>query len=154
MYVVSNPVDFQSSHLAILVYAFSKALDPHHFRPTLGHSFIRLLETRGLLQVCFTQNIDGLERKAHITPARLVEAHGSFATQHCIDCREPFDEAEMKRRITEGRVTHCESCGGLVKPDIVFFGESVRRIWSSLIASAVRPVADGRLRAAAARQLP
>lgn len=54
-----------------------------------------------------------------------MEAHGSFASQRCIDCKAPFDAAEIRRLIQEERLPRCNRCRGLVKPDIVFFGEAV-----------------------------
>jgi len=83
------------------------------------------LETKGLLGTCFTQNIDTLERRAGVSKEKLVEAHGSFASQRCIDCKTPFDTAEIKRLIQEEKIPRCSRCRGLVKPDIVFFGEAV-----------------------------
>ena len=103
----------------------TKELYPGKYRPTLTHSFIKLLSDKGLLGLCFTQNIDTLERRAGIPAGKIIEAHGSFATQHCIECKRPFSDTEMKEVVEEGRIPKCKSCKGLVKPDIVFFGESV-----------------------------
>ena len=88
---------------------------------------MKLLSDHGLLHTCFTQNIDTLERQAGIPADQLVEANGSFASQHCIDCKKEYDSARMRQTVEKGEVVRCndESCGGLVKPDIVFFGESV-----------------------------
>ncbi|KAH9922865.1 DHS-like NAD/FAD-binding domain-containing protein [Epithele typhae] len=108
-------------------YKFTRELYPRRFRPTLTHSFVKLLADRGLLHTCFTQNIDTLERQAGIPPEQLVEAHGSFASQRCIDCKRPVDDERMRAALEEGRVLYCENaaCKGLVKPDVVFFGESM-----------------------------
>ena len=119
----SNPYPF---------YALAKELYPGKHRPTITHSFVRLLETKGLLGTCFTQNIDTLERRAGISKEKVVEAHGSFASQSCIDCKTPFDAAEIRRLIQEGRIPRCNRCRGLVKPDIVFFGESVSMLLPSV----------------------
>ena len=54
-----------------------------------------------------------------------MEAHGSFASQGCIDCKAPFDAAEIRKLIQEDKIPRCNKCRGLVKPDIVFFGEAV-----------------------------
>jgi len=70
--------------------------------------------------------VDTLERRAGIPDDRIIEAHGSFATQRCIECRVLFDDEEMKKMIRQKKVPRCKKCGGLVKPDIVFFGEAVR----------------------------
>ena len=73
----------------------------------------------------FTQNIDCLERLAGVPGEMIVEAHGSFATQRCIDCKSEYPEDLMKEAIEKGEVPHCLECKGLVKPDIVFFGEAL-----------------------------
>lgn len=76
----------------------------------------------------FTQNIDCLEREAGVPGDLIVEAHGSFATQRCIDCKKEFPDDTMKKHVLSGKVPHCvdnETCNGLVKPDIVFFGEAL-----------------------------
>ena len=57
----------------------------------------------------------------------MVEAHGSFAHHHCIQCKSEYPEHKMMQAIGERSVPHCETteCNGLVKPDIVFFGEAL-----------------------------
>eukprot|EP00961_Rhodomonas_salina_P167032 2250949-Rhodomonas_salina.1 len=74
---------------------------------------------------CYTQNIDGLERIAGIPADALVEAHGSFAAAHCIDCAAEADIARVKAEIDSDIIPRCTACNGLVKPDIVFFGEGL-----------------------------
>jgi len=118
-------------------YELARELAPGKFKPTLTHSFIRLLHEKGFLHTCFTQNIDTLERRAGIPPEKLIEAHGSFATQRCIDCREPYPDDDMADAIQFGVVPVCldPSCGGLVKPDIVFFGEAMPSNFHNAIPS-------------------
>ena len=110
-----------------LVFTLTHELYPGRFRPTLTHTFIKLLADNGLLHTCFTQNIDTLERQAGVPLDRLVEAHGSFASQHCIDCKKEYDSEKMRLAVEKAEAVLCddESCAGLVKPDVVFFGESV-----------------------------
>ncbi|KAI9846949.1 MAG: Sir2 histone deacetylase Hst2 [Thelocarpon superellum] len=117
-YFRQNPLPF---------YALAHELYPGKYRPTVTHSFIRLLHDKGLLLKLFTQNIDCLEREAGVPDDRIVEAHGSFATQRCIECKTSFPDETMKKVIREREVPHCvrAECGGLVKPDIVFFGEQL-----------------------------
>jgi NAD+-dependent protein deacetylase SIR2 len=57
----------------------------------------------------------------------IVEAHGSFASQRCIECKTEFPDSTMKNAVQEREVPRCvrEACNGLVKPDIVFFGEAL-----------------------------
>ncbi|PIL22456.1 hypothetical protein GSI_15144 [Ganoderma sinense ZZ0214-1] len=121
-----NPVPF---------FTLTHELYPGRFRPTLTHTFIKLLADSGLLHTCFTQNIDTLERQAGVPLDRLVEAHGSFASQHCIDCKKEYDSEKMRLAIEKAEVVRCddESCAGLVKPDVVFFGESLPELLSQSI---------------------
>ncbi|KIJ54240.1 hypothetical protein M422DRAFT_221776 [Sphaerobolus stellatus SS14] len=107
------------------IYTLAHELAPGKYRPTKTHSFIRLLHEKKYLHTCFTQNIDTLERRAGLPDGRIIEAHGSFASQRCIDCKKPFDDEEMKKSIKEKKVPRCKKCKGLVKPDIVFFGEAL-----------------------------
>ncbi|KAF2753677.1 NAD-dependent deacetylase sirtuin-2 [Pseudovirgaria hyperparasitica] len=106
-------------------YTLAQELYPGKYRPTITHSFIKLLHDKGLLLKCFTQNIDTLEREAGVPGDKMVEAHGSFAGQKCIECRAPYPDALIKIAIHEKTVPHCEACNGLVKPNIVFFGEAL-----------------------------
>lgn len=75
----------------------------------------------------FTQNIDCLERAAGVPDEKIVEAHGSFARQRCIECKTFYPDNLMKNCINKREVPHClkSGCNGLVKPDIVFFGEAL-----------------------------
>ncbi|KAL4935098.1 NAD-dependent protein deacetylase hst2-1 [Aspergillus oleicola] len=106
-------------------YALARELAPGQYRPTIAHSFVKLLYDKGKLLKHFTQNIDCLERLAGVPGEMIVEAHGSFATQRCIDCKAEYPEDMMKEAIAKGEVPHCLECKGLVKPDIVFFGEAL-----------------------------
>ncbi|KAK4548922.1 hypothetical protein LTR36_008695 [Oleoguttula mirabilis] len=106
-------------------YALAHELYPGKFRPTITHSFIRLLQDKGLLLKLFTQNIDCLEREAGVDDDKIIEAHGSFARQSCIDCNQPYPEEEIKRHIENKEIPRCHHCKGLVKPEIVFFGEKM-----------------------------
>lgn len=75
------------------------------FKPTPAHYFIRLLQDRGMLLRCYTQNVDTLERQAGLSPDVLVEAHGSFADSSCIDCRvgQPNEYHLIRFRSSTGR---------------------------------------------------
>lgn len=96
------------------------------YYPTLSHYFIRLLEDKNILLRNYTQNIDGLEILAGVPPEKMVECHGQFRNAACIQCKSPYDGDLCKKKIVgEGLVPTCDACGGLVKPKIVFFGESL-----------------------------
>ena len=80
-----------------------------------------------MLLKLFTQNIDCLERDELFPYVKIVEVHGSFGRQRCIDCKALFPDDLMKKAIEHKDVPHCETpqCQGYVKPDIVFFGEQL-----------------------------
>ncbi|KAI0632356.1 DHS-like NAD/FAD-binding domain-containing protein [Trametes polyzona] len=107
----------------IPLYTLARELYPGRYRPTLTHSFVKLLADGGSLQTCFTENIDALERQAGVPAERLVEAQGSFASQSCVECQGEYDGAKMREAVEKGEAARCESCGGLVKPGIVFHGD-------------------------------
>jgi NAD-dependent deacetylase sirtuin 2 len=115
-------------------YLLAKELYPGTFKPTYAHHFIKLLSHKGLLLRNYTQNIDTLERCAGIEADLLVEAHGSFATSHCIDCHEEHEHHFVKECVFSQKVPRCTKCQGLVKPDIVFFGEGLPKRFFELAA--------------------
>lgn len=106
-------------------YALAHELYPGQYRPTITHSFIRLLHDKNILLKLFTQNIDCLERQAGVPDDKIVEAHGSFARQSCIECSTPYPDKDIKEHIAAKTIPRCYECKGLVKPEIVFFGEQL-----------------------------
>lgn len=105
-------------------FKLAKELYPGTFKPTPSHYFVKLLHEKGLLLRHYTQNIDTLERIAGIEPEKLVEAHGTFYSNHCIDCSEEYSMEWVKKEIFAENVPTCTHCNGVVKPDIVFFGKT------------------------------
>ncbi|XP_031704544.1 NAD-dependent protein deacetylase sirtuin-3, mitochondrial [Anarrhichthys ocellatus] len=106
-------------------FALAKELYPGNYRPNLTHYFVRLLHKKSQLLRMYTQNIDGLERLAGIPPEMLVEAHGTFATATCTVCLREYEGEELRSDVMSGTVPQCPTCKGVVKPDIVFFGEEL-----------------------------
>ncbi|KAF9701115.1 hypothetical protein EKO04_001151 [Ascochyta lentis] len=108
-------------------YTLAQELYPGKYRPTITHSFINLLHEKGLLLKVFSQNIDCLEREAGVPGDKIIEAHGSFADQACIECKKSYPKDQMLTHIENKTVPRCTdtTCNGLVKPKIVFFGEQL-----------------------------
>ncbi len=93
-------------------------------KPTFTHYFLGTLEKEGKLKSVITQNIDGLHQKAG--SKNVIELHGGFERSYCLQCGKEYDFATMKEKIFSEKIPHCDECGGLIKPDIVFFGEQVK----------------------------
>ncbi|KPJ01463.1 NAD-dependent deacetylase sirtuin-2 [Papilio xuthus] len=106
-------------------FTLAKELYPGSFKPTISHYFIRLLHEKGLLLRHYTQNIDTLERVAGLPEEKIVEAHGTFYTSHCLNCRKEYSLEYVKEIIFADQIPICTECPGIIKPDIVFFGESL-----------------------------
>ncbi|KAJ3360528.1 NAD-dependent protein deacetylase sirtuin-2 [Allomyces arbusculus] len=117
-------------------FTLAKEMYPGQFKPTRTHHFLKLLNDKGLLRRILTQNIDALENMAGIPATKIVAAHGNFSRARCLSCRRIVTSRErlraLRARIFEGQpgdpAPRCDSCGtGLIKPDIVFFGEEMPR---------------------------
>ncbi|EUB60041.1 NAD-dependent deacetylase sirtuin-2 [Echinococcus granulosus] len=96
-------------------------------KPTTAHYFIKLLCDKGLLLRHYTQNVDQLERISGLPEDKMVEAHGSFHTGHCLECHKEYPFEFFKGKILAKEVPKCTeaNCDGVVKPDVVFFGEGL-----------------------------
>lgn len=126
----------------------------HVTEPNEGHRALAALERRGIVQGVITQNVDRLH---HVAGSRaVIDLHGSYAEVVCLACGHRVTRADLAERLealnpdfaavnavsdaeiapdadavvatTAGfRVADCERCGGMLKPDIVYFGETVPR---------------------------
>lgn len=94
-----------------------------HKIPALVHTELARLESAGYLKAVITQNIDLLHQKAG--SRRVVEVHGSPTVHRCLSCGKTWTFETIAAMVQKGRVPECDACGGLVKPDITFFGEQL-----------------------------
>lgn len=92
---------------------------PLGFQPNITHKVLARWEEEGKLLAVVTQNIDGLHQKAG--SKRVYELHGSVLRNYCTKCRK-FHSAEFVKESPD--VPRCE-CGGIVKPDVVLYEESL-----------------------------
>ena len=120
--------------------------------PNSGHQAVAELERRGQLTGIITQNVDGLHQGAGAQ--QVIELHGSLSRVRCLGCGKRSARTELDRRLraanpgwdgqpgqlnpdgdaalsdgAEARfqVVDCVGCGGVLKPDVIFFGENVPR---------------------------
>jgi len=94
----------------------------HTIEPTLAHRFLADLECDGSLTAVVTQNIDSLHQKAG--SENVVSVHGDYWTSHCLKCGKAFELTVLEEMVREHDVPRC-TCEGVIKPDVVFFGEAV-----------------------------
>ncbi len=100
---------------------FLETLDS--IKPTFTHHFLALLEKSGKFVTLITQNIDGLHQRAG--SKRVLPFNGDYETAHCHSCRYESDGAALRAQLEIEHIPHCPRCGGVMKPDVVFFGENV-----------------------------
>jgi NAD-dependent deacetylase sirtuin 2 len=98
---------------------------PKEFRPTLTHSFFHLLDRKGLLLRVYTQNVDCLELLGGLDSDRLIQVHGKLCDAHCVGCHKQMPIAQVQTEVMQNGTPRCDQCQGLVKPDVVFFGEDI-----------------------------
>lgn len=88
-------------------------------KPNPAHLKLAELEKKGILSAVVTQNIDGLHQLAG--SKKVYELHGSVHRNYCMRCRKAFD---VKFILESENIPRCE-CGGIVKPDVVLYEESL-----------------------------
>jgi len=93
-------------------------------QPNAAHRAIAELDRRGSLYGIITQNIDGLHQASGIKGEKIFELHGSLRRARCLSCSRHYEIEQIKQRLLCGEeIPECDACGGILKPDIVFFGE-------------------------------
>jgi NAD-dependent deacetylase len=96
----------------------------NQYKPNAAHMALAELESLGIVRSVITQNIDGLHIKAG--SKRVIEVHGTIREIDCLNCHRQYIAPE----VPEGTPPYCESCGGVLKPNTVLFGESLP--WEAL----------------------
>jgi NAD-dependent SIR2 family protein deacetylase len=117
--------------------------------PNTAHRALAALEERGLLRLLITQNVDGLHSAAG--SRNVIDLHGRLDRVICLDCKRLSPRSDLQARLlaenaeflehrfqtradgdveldvdySRFRVAPCDACGGVLKPDVVFFGENV-----------------------------
>ena len=93
-------------------------------RPNAAHKALAELENAGYKITVVTQNIDGLHQKAG--SVQVVEMHGSLRTLSCTQCfKQVRSDPFLQSYIGEGKIPQCLSCNGILKPDVILFGEQL-----------------------------
>lgn len=91
-------------------------------QPNPAHIALATLEKHGPLNSILTQNIDLLHNKAG--SERVYELHGHLRTATCINCHHTVPATNhLHAFATDGTIPHCDRCDGILKPDVILFGE-------------------------------
>ena len=111
--------DFFQAHPEAFFAFYRDKMLPLDAQPNAAHRTLARWEQEGRLSAVITQNIDGLHQKAG--SGTVFELHGSIWRNHCTRCGAGYPP----ERIRGGAgVPRC-SCGGIIKPDVVLYGESL-----------------------------
>lgn len=92
--------------------------------PNPAHVALAELEKAGRVKSVITQNIDALHHKAG--SKNVIEMHGTLRTLSCTQCFQRSEAKDYLKSFVElGKLPHCPACNGLLKPDVILFGEQL-----------------------------
>ena len=95
--------------------------------PNVTHKYLKELEDYGKLKAVITQNIDGLHQKAG--SSNVIELHGTIYKNYCMNCKKEYPSDYI---FNSTGVLKC-NCGGLIRPDVVLYGEMLNDSYSKAI---------------------
>lgn len=106
-------------------------------KPNQAHRKLAELERDGVCTAVITQNIDGLHQAAG--SRNVLELHGSVHRNYCMDCGHSFNVNELldARKASADGVPRCD-CGGVIKPDVVLYEESLDQSTLEAAVDAIR----------------
>lgn len=102
---------------------YKKYLIHEHAQPNRAHRALARLEKAGKLSGVVTQNIDNLHQAAG--SVKVLELHGSVYRNYCTKCEKFFP---LRYIVEHEGVPRCDACGGIIKPDVVLYGESLDEV--------------------------
>lgn len=112
----ANPVEFYRFYREKLIIK--------NIEPNTAHFQLAKMEEKGKLKAVVTQNIDGLHQKAG--SRNVFELHGSTLRNFCMDCGAKYGiDFIAESENSPDKLPRCAKCGGLVKPDVVLYEESL-----------------------------
>ena len=123
-------IDYFYAHPDLFYRYYKEFLIVGDTKPNIAHQKIAALGDS--VQAVITQNIDGLHTAAG--SRNVIEIHGTTLTYSCLRCQKQYPEAYVKK---SAGVPHCD-CGGILRPDIVFYGEMLDQRRLAAAVSAVR----------------
>lgn len=112
-FFIEHTLDFYKFYREKMIYKDAK--------PNEAHIALRELEKSGKLNAIITQNIDGLHQQA--SSGNVLELHGSVLRNYCVSCNLKYNLEYILN--SEEIVPRCKVCGGVVRPDVVLYEESL-----------------------------
>jgi len=103
-------------------FRLAKEFSSGRFRATSTHRFIKRLNVHGKLRRCYTQNVDSLDHTVGIPSKKVIQAHGSFRSAHCVNGHRAHLPT-LQTHVQSATPYYCPACKAPVKHDIVMFGE-------------------------------
>lgn len=122
----SHPEEFYRFYRDRMVHADAE--------PNTTHRFIAALEAAGRSGGVVTQNIDGLHQKAG--SRKVFELHGSVLRNYCLSCGAHYDVSLI---MGSDGIPRCPACGGIVRPDVVLYEESLDE---TVLSGAIRAISE------------
>lgn len=112
--------DFFFEHTELFYKFYFEKMVFEDAKPNSAHKALTLLEKKGMLDCVITQNIDGLHQLAG--SRKVIELHGTVHENHCLDCNKQYG---LEAMLSSRGVPRCAECGGIIKPDVVLYGEGL-----------------------------
>ena len=116
-YLLSNRCFYENTRLFYDYY--KNKMNSLDYEPNITHKYLKELEDIKKLKCIITQNIDGLHTKAG--SKNVYEIHGTTYKNHCVKCNKEYNAEYV---FNSKDIPKC-SCGGIIKPDVVLYGESL-----------------------------
>lgn len=111
---------------------YKEKMMPIDAKPNIAHLYFANLEKENKRVIIITQNIDGLHQKAG--SKNVIEIHGSIYRNYCMDCNAFYDASYVKN---SKDIPRCMKCGGIIKPDVVLYQESLNEFDMQRAISAI-----------------
>jgi NAD-dependent deacetylase len=128
-YEVASLTAFRHHPEGFFEWMHSLALNIYGAQPNVAHLGLARLEQAGWLKTIITQNIDSLHQRAG--SRHVIEIHGSLQTLTCVRCYTQYPSSQyLPTYLEQKQIPYCPACGGVLKPDLVLFGEQLpARAW-------------------------
>lgn len=122
--IVASMYGFRQNPKAFYDWIYPIAKLTINAQPNPAHIALAQLEAQGILKAVITQNIDMLHTRAGNT--NIFELHGHMRDATCIHCFAIYPAEPLVLQFLEDRkVPHCPKCGGVIKPNVILFGEQL-----------------------------